>query len=171
MERQLVSSQRPHQLRSVGAHSICSTLSSALCIVSLLTRVCCVYMLQRTALSDDDIREEVSALERQGHRRLLVLTGEHPKYTFDQFLHVSGLKSRLQQTETSSGILLYSSGVVVGGRDVCTVCCSDVHLVCGATDSVAGEAAATRQQLCSAGLGCSTLCQRKQRPWWSAMEG
>uniref|UniRef100_A0A383VN83 Biotin and thiamin synthesis-associated domain-containing protein n=2 Tax=Tetradesmus obliquus TaxID=3088 RepID=A0A383VN83_TETOB len=43
--------------------------------------------LQRTALSDDDIREEVGALERQGHRRLLVLTGEHPKYTFDQFLH------------------------------------------------------------------------------------
>lgn len=45
---------------------------------------------QRTALSDADIRSEVEALERQGHRRLLVLTGEHPKYTFDQFLHVSG---------------------------------------------------------------------------------
>ena len=45
--------------------------------------------LQRTALSDDDIRAEVAALEQQGHRRLLVLTGEHPKYTFDQFLHVS----------------------------------------------------------------------------------
>lgn len=43
--------------------------------------------LQRTALSDADIRSEVEALERQGHRRLLVLTGEHPKYTFDQFLH------------------------------------------------------------------------------------
>jgi 2-iminoacetate synthase ThiH len=54
-------------------------------------------LLQRTALSDDDIREEVSALERQGHRRLLVLTGEHPKYTFDQFLHVSGLINSKQQ--------------------------------------------------------------------------
>lgn len=43
--------------------------------------------LQRTALTDDDIRAEVAALEQQGHRRLLVLTGEHPKYTFDQFLH------------------------------------------------------------------------------------
>ena len=40
-------------------------------------------------MSDADIRSEVEALERQGHRRLLVLTGEHPKYTFDQFLHVS----------------------------------------------------------------------------------
>ena len=43
--------------------------------------------LKRTALSDDDIRAEVAALQEQGHRRLLVLTGEHPKYTFDQFLH------------------------------------------------------------------------------------
>lgn len=51
--------------------------------------VYCCSVLQRTALSDDDIRSEVEALERQGHRRLLVLTGEHPKYTFDQFLHVS----------------------------------------------------------------------------------
>jgi hypothetical protein len=46
-------------------------------------------MPQRTALTDEDIRAEVTALEQQGHRRLLVLTGEHPKYTFDQFLHVS----------------------------------------------------------------------------------
>jgi 2-iminoacetate synthase ThiH len=45
--------------------------------------------LQRTLLSDEDIKSEVTALEQQGHRRLLVLTGEHPKYTFDQFLHVS----------------------------------------------------------------------------------
>ena len=30
---------------------------------------------------------QVTSLEQQGHRRLLVLTGEHPKYTFDQFLH------------------------------------------------------------------------------------
>jgi len=49
-------------------------------------QLCC---LQRTALTDEDIKSEVEALERQGHRRLLVLTGEHPKYTFDQFLHVS----------------------------------------------------------------------------------
>eukprot|EP00878_Enallax_costatus_P003227 GHUV01003430.1.p1 GENE.GHUV01003430.1~~GHUV01003430.1.p1 ORF type:complete len:413 (+),score=66.68 GHUV01003430.1:153-1391(+) len=47
--------------------------------------------LQRTALSDQDIVAEVSALEQQGHRRLLVLTGEHPKYTFDQFLHALGV--------------------------------------------------------------------------------
>lgn len=30
--------------------------------------------------------QEVQVLEKQGHRRLLILTGEHPKYTFDQFL-------------------------------------------------------------------------------------
>jgi len=43
--------------------------------------------LQRSALTDAELAEEVASLERQGHRRLLVLTGEHPKYTFDQFLH------------------------------------------------------------------------------------
>lgn len=52
-----------------------------------------LLFLQRTALSDEDIRAEVAALEQQGHRRLLVLTGEHPKYTFDQFLHVSSISS------------------------------------------------------------------------------
>lgn len=43
--------------------------------------------LERSALTEEALREEVAALERQGHRRLLVLTGEHPRYTFDQFLH------------------------------------------------------------------------------------
>lgn len=42
--------------------------------------------MQRSALSDAQLREEVAALQQQGHRRLLVLTGEHPKYTFDEFL-------------------------------------------------------------------------------------
>uniref|UniRef100_A0A0G4HKJ3 Biotin and thiamin synthesis-associated domain-containing protein n=1 Tax=Chromera velia CCMP2878 TaxID=1169474 RepID=A0A0G4HKJ3_9ALVE len=43
--------------------------------------------IARSALTDDQIRSQVATLERQGHRRLLVLTGEHPKYTFDQFLN------------------------------------------------------------------------------------
>jgi hypothetical protein len=47
-----------------------------------------LFGVQRSALTDDDIRSEVAALQEQGHRRLLVLTGEHPKYTFDQFMHV-----------------------------------------------------------------------------------
>lgn len=45
--------------------------------------------IERSLLTDDQIREEVKALELQGHRRLLVLTGEHPKYSFEQFLNVS----------------------------------------------------------------------------------
>ena len=44
--------------------------------------------LARSALTDGDIRAEVTALQEQGHRRILALTGEHPKYTFEQFLHV-----------------------------------------------------------------------------------
>uniref|UniRef100_A0A7S0WW57 Biotin and thiamin synthesis-associated domain-containing protein n=1 Tax=Chlamydomonas leiostraca TaxID=1034604 RepID=A0A7S0WW57_9CHLO len=43
--------------------------------------------LNRMSLTDAELRSEVESLEKQGHRRLLVLTGEHPKYTFDQFLH------------------------------------------------------------------------------------
>lgn len=43
--------------------------------------------IQRSALTDQQLKEEVAALEKQGHRRLLVLTGEHPRYTFDDFLH------------------------------------------------------------------------------------
>jgi len=52
------------------------------------TRTHCLNLvrLQRSALSDEQLREEVAALQLQGHRRLLVLTGEHPRYTFDQFL-------------------------------------------------------------------------------------
>lgn len=42
--------------------------------------------LPRTSLTEAQLREEVAALQQQGHRRLLVLTGEHPKYTFDEFL-------------------------------------------------------------------------------------
>jgi 2-iminoacetate synthase ThiH len=41
---------------------------------------------QRSALSEEQLREEVASLQQQGHRRLLVLTGEHPRYTFDAFL-------------------------------------------------------------------------------------
>ena len=37
-------------------------------------------------LTEEALRAEVAALQQQGHRRLLVLTGEHPKYTFDDFL-------------------------------------------------------------------------------------
>lgn len=40
----------------------------------------------RSALTKDELIAEVTALQQQGHRRLLVLTGEHPKYTFDHFL-------------------------------------------------------------------------------------
>ncbi len=46
--------------------------------------------MDRSVLTDQDLADEVAALERQGHRRILALTGESPKYTFEQFLHVSG---------------------------------------------------------------------------------
>lgn len=58
--------------------------------------------LQRSALSDDDLKSEVASLEQQGHRRLLVLTGEHPKYTFDQFLHAIDVISSVRSEPCGS---------------------------------------------------------------------
>eukprot|EP00977_Amphora_coffeiformis_P028084 scaffold34689_cov289-Amphora_coffeaeformis.AAC.4 len=42
--------------------------------------------IARSSLTKDQLVAEVEALQHQGHRRLLLLTGEHPKYTFDDFL-------------------------------------------------------------------------------------
>ena len=42
--------------------------------------------IPRELLTKDQVIKEVEALQTQGHRRLLLLTGEHPKYSFDGFL-------------------------------------------------------------------------------------
>jgi len=42
--------------------------------------------IERTEMTMEEVVREVEALEEMGHRRLLVLTGESPKYTFDRFL-------------------------------------------------------------------------------------
>mmetsp|Transcript_17008 Transcript_17008/g.45895 ORF Transcript_17008/g.45895 Transcript_17008/m.45895 type:complete len:585 (-) Transcript_17008:345-2099(-) len=53
--------------------------------------------IKRSNLTDEEIQHEVETLEKMGHRRLLLLTGEDPKYTFDDFLRVvsvvSGVRS------------------------------------------------------------------------------
>lgn len=43
--------------------------------------------MKRKILADDEIRKEVEILEKQGHKRILMLMGEHfEKYSFDDFL-------------------------------------------------------------------------------------
>jgi len=42
--------------------------------------------IPRNMLTTEQVVSEVEALQKMGHRRLLLLTGEHPKYTFDDFL-------------------------------------------------------------------------------------
>ena len=42
--------------------------------------------IQRSMLTKDELIAETQALQRAGHRRLLMLTGEHPKYSFDDFI-------------------------------------------------------------------------------------
>jgi 2-iminoacetate synthase ThiH len=41
-------------------------------------------------------RDEVVALEAMGHKRLLLLTGEHPKYSFERFLEAVQVVSSAQ---------------------------------------------------------------------------
>jgi 2-iminoacetate synthase len=43
--------------------------------------------IPRSLLTHDQLVAEVEALQRMGHRRLLLLTGEHPRYSFDDFLN------------------------------------------------------------------------------------
>jgi len=42
--------------------------------------------MERSALTEKELIDEVVALQKLGHKRIMLLTGESPKYTFDQFL-------------------------------------------------------------------------------------
>lgn len=43
--------------------------------------------LHRVALTDAQVAEEARTMIRNGHKRALMLCGEHPKYTLDKFVH------------------------------------------------------------------------------------
>lgn len=53
--------------------------------------------IQRCALTNEQVAEEIKVLQRMGHKRVLMLTGESPLYTFDQFL---GAVKTASQTKT-----------------------------------------------------------------------
>eukprot|EP00771_Trimastix_marina_P000178 gnl/Trimastix_PCT/1187.p1 GENE.gnl/Trimastix_PCT/1187~~gnl/Trimastix_PCT/1187.p1 ORF type:complete len:513 (-),score=132.68 gnl/Trimastix_PCT/1187:197-1735(-) len=42
--------------------------------------------MERSVLDEEDLKKEVRVLEQNGHKRLVVLCGEHPMYPFNQFL-------------------------------------------------------------------------------------
>ena len=42
--------------------------------------------LERLASDDAEVRRETAALTREGHKRLVMLCGEHPRYPFEAFL-------------------------------------------------------------------------------------
>ncbi|NGX34465.1 MAG: 2-iminoacetate synthase [Candidatus Anoxychlamydiales bacterium] len=54
--------------------------------------------IERKILTDDEIVEEVKEIQRQGHKRLVMLMGEHPKYSLDDFIKhihlVASVKSK-----------------------------------------------------------------------------
>lgn len=45
----------------------------------------------RKTLSDDELRSELVALEGQGHKRLILVWGEHPNYSPDEMARVVGI--------------------------------------------------------------------------------
>lgn len=46
--------------------------------------------LDRVAVTNDELIKEVDAMLEEGHKRTVMLCGEHPRYSFDQFLeHVN----------------------------------------------------------------------------------
>jgi 2-iminoacetate synthase len=48
----------------------------------------------RSMLTDEQIAAEAKSLQQMGHKRLLLLTGEHPAYTFDDFLRAMDIVSK-----------------------------------------------------------------------------
>ena len=52
--------------------------------------------IERSALSKEEVIKEVKVLEDMGHKRILMLTGESPKYTFDQFLEAVKTASQVK---------------------------------------------------------------------------
>lgn len=52
--------------------------------------------IERKKLSDDEIIEEVQILLKQGHKRILMLMGEHSNYSFDDFLKAVDLVSSVK---------------------------------------------------------------------------
>jgi 2-iminoacetate synthase len=52
--------------------------------------------LNRTILSREEIIADVQALQKQGHKRVLMLMGDHPKYSFDEFLEALKLVSSIK---------------------------------------------------------------------------
>ena len=72
--------------------------------VSNLCQSSCLYCgyreknhsLTRKALNEKDLIEEVKALQKQGHKRLLMLMGDHPDYPFEKFLEAVEIASNVK---------------------------------------------------------------------------
>lgn len=43
--------------------------------------------LDRVVVTDDELRKELEVILGEGHKRTVMLCGEHPRYSFDNFLH------------------------------------------------------------------------------------
>ncbi|KAL9641907.1 hypothetical protein ABK040_000284 [Willaertia magna] len=62
--------------------------------------------MPRNYLSDEQVIKEVEALEKQGHKRILMLCGESPKYTFHDFLRHLEIASNVKISKNSSDTII-----------------------------------------------------------------
>ncbi|KAJ3432783.1 biotin and thiamine synthesis associated domain containing protein [Anaeramoeba flamelloides] len=52
--------------------------------------------IHRNFLSNEEIEKEVAAIQKIGHKRILMLCGEHPKYPFERFLEAVQVASKVK---------------------------------------------------------------------------
>ena len=52
--------------------------------------------IERKSLTDEELTLEVEELQKKGHKRLLMLMGDHPKYSFSQFLQAVELAASVK---------------------------------------------------------------------------
>ncbi|KPK32773.1 MAG: hypothetical protein AMS24_03235 [Chlamydiae bacterium SM23_39] len=52
-------------------------------------------LMKRKALTKKELIAEVKTLQQQGHKRLLMLMGDHPKYSFEDFIKAVEIASRV----------------------------------------------------------------------------
>ncbi|KAJ3428933.1 biotin and thiamine synthesis associated domain containing protein [Anaeramoeba flamelloides] len=51
--------------------------------------------MKRSSLTNEELVKEVESIEKIGHKRILMLCGEHPKYPFEKFLEAVKITSKV----------------------------------------------------------------------------
>jgi hypothetical protein len=64
----------------------------------------------RKTLSDEEFRSELVALEGQGHKRLILVWGEHPDYSAEEMARIVSIAYANQMLSNNDNVHVYSNG-------------------------------------------------------------